>query len=112
MEPCPSPDLSSSFRSGANRIQGTLLGSIFGFYCWRFMVDSYYHSVLLSLWVFFCGISKSSVTYGEVMMSAALTVGGRIQASPQRGVIGYLVDSRNVFVEGEVGCHVLLELSS
>lgn len=72
---------SSAFRSGANRIQGTVLGAVFGLGVtqWFLIHHPIGILVILTAWVFVCAFNKGSASYGEVAVSAALTVSSRNQ---------------------------------
>lgn len=97
---------SSAFKSGMNRVMGTVMGAIFGLavtqvgplvsfsYCllirgrprlsprrhtntqqqWAPIHESSLIVLVLTLWVFICAFNRGSATYGEVAVSAALTV--------------------------------------
>ncbi len=66
---------SSAFKSGANRIQGTVLGAVMGLAVttWAPIHDKAVIVLVLTLWVFVCAFNRGSPTYGEVAVSAALT---------------------------------------
>lgn len=66
----------SSFRSGVNRVLGTVMGATYGMALmeWLKVRDHTAIVLLLTLWVLFCGLHRTSKTYGEAAVSAALTV--------------------------------------
>jgi len=66
---------SSAFKSGANRVQGTVLGAVMGMAVttWAPIHNKALIVLVLTLWVFICAFNRGSPTYGEVAVSAALT---------------------------------------
>ncbi len=72
---------SSAFKSGMNRVMGTVMGAIFGMAVTQWC--PIHHPALivlvLTLWVFICDFNRGSATYGEVAVSAALTVREHLQ---------------------------------
>lgn len=65
----------SSFKSGYNRIQGTVLGGMFGIVILDWFKWESKLVILLSLtvWVFLCSFNRMSSLYGEVAVVAAIT---------------------------------------
>jgi hypothetical protein len=66
---------SSAFKSGANRVQGTVLGAVMGMAVttWAPVVNKVAIVFILTAWVFVCAFSRGSRTYGEAATSAGLT---------------------------------------
>lgn len=67
---------SSAFKSGMNRVMGTVMGAVFGLAVtqWLPIRQPGLIVLVLTLWVFVCAFNRGSATYGEVAVSAALTV--------------------------------------
>ena len=65
----------SSFKSGYDRIQGTVLGGMYGIVVLDWLELDSQVAILLSLtvWVFFCSFNRMSSLYGEVAVVAAIT---------------------------------------
>ena len=65
----------SSFKQGYNRIQGTVLGGMFGIVILDWFQWNTKLAILLSLtaWVFLCSFNRMSSLYGEVAVVAAIT---------------------------------------
>ena len=65
----------SSFKQGYNRIQGTVLGGMFGIVILDWFKWDTKLGILLSLtaWVFLCSFNRMSSLYGEVAVVAAVT---------------------------------------
>lgn len=65
----------SSFKAGLQRIQGTVLGGMFGIVVLNWLQWDSKLAVVLSLtgWVFFCAFNRLSPLYGEVALMAAVT---------------------------------------
>ena len=64
----------SSFKGGANRIQGTALGAMFGFITdWLNLNSPVAVVVSLTLWTFICCFNGASPDYGPIATVAAVT---------------------------------------
>jgi len=70
-----SPYPSSSFRTGLNRIQGTVFGCVYAMATldWFEVRHSAWIVIAITLWVFVCNYCRLSPSYGEVSAIAATT---------------------------------------
>lgn len=82
----------SSFKQGYDRIQGTVLGGMFGIVIldWFNWTSGLAILCSLTVWVFLCSLSKRSSSYGQVAVVAAATA-PMIMIGPMAGGEGAMI---------------------